>query len=72
MKKRTTLVLVLEPNTLEIVQEYDGLGVDILDFYAVENGQIMRYFEAINPAVREEKGTGSAKTVLYSGVIPVE
>ena len=65
-------VIALEPNTLEIVQEYDGLGVDILDFYAVENGQIMGYFEAINPAVREEKGTGSAKTVLYSGVVPVE
>ena len=65
-------VIALDPDTGKTVKEYRDLGVDILDFYSVENGQIFGYFAATDPSVLDEKGTGSTMTYRYSGVPSLE
>lgn len=65
-------LLVLNSDTLEIVREYTDLGVDILDIYSIENGQLMGCFASIDPAVRDEIGAGSQKIYEYSGLIDLD
>lgn len=65
-------LIVVNADTLEIVREYTDLGVDVLDIYSIENGQLMGNFASIDPAVLEEKGAGSQKIYEYSGVIDLD
>lgn len=62
-------LIVVNANTLEVMREYTDLGIDILDIYSIDNGNLMGNFASINPAVLDEKGAGSQKIYEYSGVI---
>ena len=65
-------LIVVNADTLEVVQEYADLGLDILDIYSIEDGKLMGNFASIDPAVLDEKGTGSQKIYEYSGLIDLE
>lgn len=65
-------LLAFHPDTLEIEREYTDLGLDILDIYSIEDGKLMGNFASIDPAVLDEKGTGSQKIYEYSGLIDLE
>ena len=65
-------LIVVNADTLEVVREYTDLGLDILDIYSIENGQLMGNFASIDPAVLDEKGTGSQKIYEYSGLIELD
>ena len=60
---------MVNANTLEVMREYTDLGIDILDIYSIDNGNLMGNLSSINPAVLDEKGAGSQKIYEYSGVI---
>ena len=65
-------LIVMNAATLEIVRKYTDLGVDILDIYSIENGQLLGNFASIDPAVLDEKGAGSQKIYEYSGLIDLD
>jgi len=62
----------VDADTLEVVREYTDLGIDILDIYSIEGGKLMGNFASIDPAVLDEKGTGSQKIYEYSGMIDLD
>ena len=65
-------MIVVNADTLEVVREYADLGLDILDIYSIEDGKLMGNFASIDPAVLDEKGTGSQKIYEYSGLIDLD
>ena len=62
-------LIVMDSEALKIVREYNDLYADVLDIYGIENGQLMGKLTSIDPAVLDEKGTGSNKIYEYSGMI---
>ena len=65
-------MIVVNADTLEVVREYADLGLDILDIYSIEDGKLMGNFASIDPAVLDEKGTGSQKIYEHSGLIDLD
>ena len=65
-------LIVVNADTLEVVREYTDLGLDILDIYSIEDGKLMGNFASIDPAILDEKGTGSQKIYEHSGLIDLD